>query len=390
MFGRMAALDAVLRRQRRRVQVLVVTIAAGCAIAAGVPRVPSLFLDYSRLPLLSQVTQPGAYGSDTLSDMYEARVVLNNPLDMYTKREVEQTQQEAARWSREASGPYPPVALFILAGMAWLGGLAGVGLYGPVLALACLFMLGSAVYCLKTRWYVFPLMCVNATYIAERFVHVQDNSYLLLLVVMLGALFLARRGSPWAHALVALAITIKLSPVYYLKQLPGMPRWMAALVILIVLAALVLPVFIFPNYLYIYQFHTGRKAHYWMNTAGTLLVVIPFTLALAYVEARRGFDWEDRVGWAAVPFALFLAMSLNAPRHLFLVLLLPDKRAMRTIAGTLGMAVHLVAPSLGGTGTPTYVTLALLCVVLAAILRHGGENSATPFSAAVAPVGSSA
>jgi hypothetical protein len=386
MLGPVAALDGALMRRSRRLQIAIVVLSMCGAIAAGVPRVPKPFVDYSRVPLLAHVSQPDSYGNDTVSDIYESRVVRNNPLDMYTKREVEQTPLEASRWSREASGPYPPVALLTLAGMAWIGDRAGVGLYGPVLALACLFMLGSALYCLKTRWYVFPLMCVNATYIAERFVHVQDNSYLLLLVVMLAALFLARRGSPWMHALVALGITIKLSPVYHLKQILRMPRWMAALVILIVVAGLLLPALVFENYFYIYQFHTARKAHYWMNTAGTLLLVVPFTLALAYVEWRADFDWEDRVGWAAVPFALFLAVSLNAPRHLFLVLLLPDKRAARTIAGMLGMAVHLALPSVGGTGAPTYISLVLLCLVLAGRVKSARDNSAAPFGAIPAPV----
>src|SRR5205823_15121309 len=111
---------------------------------------------------------------------------------------------------------------------------------------------------------------------------------------------------------------------------------------------------------------------------GGLLAVVPFTAVLTYADARLTFDMEDRVGWAAVPFGLLLAISLNAPRHLFLALLLPDKRAARTLAGTVGMAVHLAFPGIGGFGSVTYITLALLwCVLLAALWTPArrGQNS---------------
>ena len=328
------------------IQVSIVVLSViGCAVAA-VPWVPKPFLDYSRIPFMAGVSQPATFGTDTLSDEYEARVVLNDVSDMYTKRQVEQTPLEAATWSKEASGPYPPVTLLSLAALYLAGQRTGVGLYGFVLGLAVIFMLSSAVYCLKTRWYFFPLMCVNATYIAERFVYVQDNSYLLLLVVMMAALFCARRHSSAAHALTAIAITIKLSPLYYLKNLPGMTRAVQVLVAGIVVTGLLLPLFLWKNYDYIYLFHTGRKAHYWGNAVGALLVTIPFAVALAYVEARLSFDTEDRVGWGLVPFSLLIAISINATRHLFLVLLVPDKRGVRTAAGTIGMAMRLMFPSL--------------------------------------------
>jgi hypothetical protein len=364
--------DRALLGLDRRLQASLVALAMiGCGIVA-VPWVPRPFLDYSQIAWLARVPQPGTFGTDTLSDMYEARVVRNDVRDMYAKRLVEQTALEASVWSKEASGPYPPVTLLSLAALDAVGERIGIGLYGFVLGLAGIFLVSSAVYCLKTRWYLFPLMCVNASYIAERFVYVQDNSYLLVLVVMMAALFCARRHSTAAHVLVAIAITMKLSPLYYLKNVPGMSRGTAVLVLGIVVAGLLLPLLLWENSGYIYAFHTGRRAHYWINAAGTLLAVIPFAVVLAYVEARLGFDDEDRVGWGLVPFALVIAISMNAVRHLFLVLLVPDKRGVRTVAGTAGMATHLMLPSVVPSGAANYIILGLLWWALGYYLTRIG------------------
>lgn len=372
MPGWLIAADRALLGVSQRLQVSIVALAMiGCVIVA-VPWVPRPFLDYSHVALLAGLPQPATFGTDTVSDVYEARVVLNNVPDMYTKRLVPQTALEANTWSKEASGPYPPVTLLSLAALDAAGERIGVGLYGFVLGLACIFLVSSAVYCLKTRWYLFPLMCVNASYIAERFVYVQDNSYLLVLVVMMAALFCARRHSTAAHALVAIAITMKLSPLYYLKNVPGMSRRAALLVLSILVAGLLLPALLWENYGYIYAFHTGRRAHYWINAAGALLAVIPFAAVLAYVEARLGFDDEDRVGWGLVPFALVIAISMNAVRHLFLVLLVPDKRGFRTVAGTTGMATHLLLPSVVPSGAANYIIMGLLWWALGCYLARIG------------------
>ena len=67
-------------------------------------------------------------------------------------------------------------------------------------------------------------MCVNASYIAERFVYVQDDTYIVLLVVLMAALFLGRARRPLCHAVMAVAIIIKLSPLYYLKTIVSVGR----------------------------------------------------------------------------------------------------------------------------------------------------------------------
>lgn len=188
----------------------------------------------------------------------------------------------------------------------------------------------------------------------------------------MAALFLARRRSNVTHALMAIAICMKLSPLYYLENLFGMRRRWAALALAIVIAGLVLPVFLWDGYLSIYTFQTGRKGNYWLNTAGTLLLVVPFSLLLSLVESRLHFDMEDRVGWGLVPFALFLAITMNAARHLFMVLLVPDKRGPRTIAGAAGMAAHAVFPGLVPSGAVVYITVALLLLVLLSYLSQAG------------------
>src|SRR4030095_15740409 len=125
---------------------------------AGIHNVPRAYLDFRSVPLLRYVPQYETYGTDTIADMYEARVVLNDVSDMYTKAHVEQTPLEALTWSKEASAPYPPATLLIEAGLFALGERTGIGFYGLVAGLAILFLALSAVYCLRTRWYLFPLL----------------------------------------------------------------------------------------------------------------------------------------------------------------------------------------------------------------------------------------
>ena len=97
-----------------------------------------------------------------------------------------------------------------------VGDWTGVGFYGLTLALAAFFSAASAWYFLQTRWYLFPLLYLNSGFFADRFVYVQDGSYLVMLACVMAALLLARRGHRGAPLLMALATTMKLLPLAYL------------------------------------------------------------------------------------------------------------------------------------------------------------------------------
>jgi hypothetical protein len=170
---------------------------------------------------------------------------------------------------------------------------------------------------------------------------VQDCSYLVVLTVLIAALYGARRGHSMTHALVALATVMKLSPLYYAGNLAAMRRGDAAVYITILVIGLVVPYFVWDNYLYIYRYSAELKGD-WGNAAAALLVVVPFALVLRYVETRLQFDSEDRVGWGLVPLALLLALKMNVARHLLIVLLVPDKRGIRNLAAAAGLAVPLL------------------------------------------------
>lgn len=333
--------------------------------AFAVTNVPRAYLDFTGLPLLGRIAQAADYGTDTISDVYEAQVVLNDVGDMYTKRKVEQTPLEARTWSKEASGPYPPTALLIMAGLYAAGERTGIGFYGFISLVAFAFIFGSAAYSLRTRWYVFPLIWSNVAYLSVRFFSVQDNSYLIMLAIVLAALCLARAGRRGAHTLVAIAIAVKLSPMFYLKEMPRLPRLTAALVLAIVCAGLLLPYFIWPNYAYIYRFQQERHGDYWLNLLGAGTFVAMFTVVLAYVEARCQFDLEDRIGWSVVPLAILLAATMNAPRHLLVVLLVPDKRVFRNLAGAAGLWLYWPLAASVRFGAVVYFTAVFLCAALA-------------------------
>ena len=299
---------------------------------------------------------------------------------MYTKARLEQTPLEKATWTREASAPYPPAALLTTAGLYATGEAIGIGFYGMVLLLAALFVGLSLWYFLHTRWYLFPLLYLNFAYFGHRFVYVQDDSYLAMLVVVMIALVIARwaRSVRWArsrrdasHLLMALAITMKLSPAAYAWQILTMRRRTAMIFVAILFAGFVLPYFIWDNYLTIFTFHDQVKGNIY-DTIAAVVLVVPFTIVLWYVETRLGFDMEDRIGWSLVPFAMFVGIKMRVARHLLIVLLVPDKRGPRNIAASIGLALYAAAPDVFRLGSVLYITTVLLFAFLVHYLRRIG------------------
>ena len=343
-------------------------------IVVAIPNVPRAYIDYSRVPLLSGVHQYETYGRDTIGNSYVAKVVLNDPLDMYTKARLDQTPLEKATWTREESAPYPPAGLLTAAGLYAIGEATGIGFYGVVVLLAALFIALSLWHFLNTRWYLFPLLYLNFAYFGHRFVYVQDDSYLAMLVVVMIALVVAR----WArsrreasHILMALAITMKLSPAAYVREILTMRRGTAMIFVAILLAGFALPYFIWDNYLTIFTFHAEVKGNIY-DTIAAVVLVVPFTIVLWYVEARLRFDIEDRIGWSLVPFGMLVGIKMRVARHLLIVLLVPDKRGPRNIAATIGLALHAAAPQVFKLGSVLYITTVLLFAFLAYYLSRIG------------------
>ena len=314
-------------------------------------------------------------GTDTIADAYEARVVRNDVRDMYTKRLVEQTPLEADTWSKEASSPYPPATLLTLAGLSAAGDAIGVGLVGMVAGLAFAFLTLSLMYFLRTRWYLFPLLYFNFGYLPERFFYVQDGSYLVMLLVVVTALFVAARRPAASALLMALATTMKLSPLYYARHLGAswLPRWVAPAWLAVVAAGLVLPYFVWENYLYIFQYNNELKGDM-ASAAGGAAIALLFAGGLWMLDRRGAFDREEQIGWALVPVALFLAFKMNAARHLLLPLLVPDKRGTRNVAAALGLTLD----TLGGAAISLNDTLPLMTATLGVGLILAFRGSAVP------------
>ena len=371
LFARLEQFDAWLLAVPRGIQRLAIALTAVVMICESLPYVPRAYVDYSAVPFLNRIKQPEAFGTDTISEMYEAKVILNDPSDMYTKARLDQTPQEAAAWSKAGSAPYPPAVLLADAAVYLLGERTGLKFYGMIVLLACLFLGLSAWYFSKTRWYLFPLLYLNFAYLAYRFVYVQDDSYLVMLVVVIAALLLARARHPAAHLLMALAIDMKLVPLYYAHNVVLMKRTIAVLFVLILLAGLVLPYFIWDNYFYIFRFQATLKGDRY-GTIAALAYGIPFAALVWYIEVKLGFDMEDRIGWGMVPFAMFLAMKMNVPRHLLMALLIPDKRGLRNIAAAVPLAFNLLLPGLFRFGSVLSIATVLLFGIVIYYLRAIG------------------
>ena len=366
-----ATTDRFLLGVKRPIQYAVIAATVLHMIAVAIPNVPRPYFDYARVPLLSGIPQYETYGTDTIGNSYVAKVVLNDPLDMFTKARLEQTPLEKATWTREASAPYPPAALLAAAALYAAGDATGIGFYGMVILLAALFLGLSLWYFLKTRWYLFPLLYLNFGYFGHRFVYVQDDSYLAMLVVVMIALVMSRAKRDASHILMAVATTMKLSPAAYVRQITRMPRHIALAYVAILLAGFVLPYFIWDDYLKIFTFHENVKGNVY-DTIAAVVLVVPFTIVLWYVETRLGFDREDRIGWSLVPFAIFIGIKMRVARHLLIVLLVPDKRGPRNIVAAIGLGLYAMNQQVFKLGSVLYITTVLLIAVLAHYLWRIG------------------
>ena len=79
------ALDRFLLRLNRPVQYTVIAATVLQMIAVAIPNVPRAYIDYARVPLLNSIHRPETYGTDTIGNSYVAKVVLNDPFDMFTQ-----------------------------------------------------------------------------------------------------------------------------------------------------------------------------------------------------------------------------------------------------------------------------------------------------------------
>jgi hypothetical protein len=155
------------------------------------------------------------------------------------------------------------------------------------------------------------------------------------------------------------------------KHLLTMRRPTAIAFVAVLAAGLVLPIFVWDGYLGIYAFLSRDKGD-WVGGAVTAVMMLPFTLCLWYVETRLKFDLADRIGWSLVPFAMFAAFRQNAPRHLLIVLLIPDRRGVRNLAGGVALWLHYLLPRVVGLGGALAIAAALLILALVYYLRRIG------------------
>jgi hypothetical protein len=371
IIARARAVDRRLLDVSTPIRAIVLGATVALMVWQALPQVPRQYVDYSHLPLLSGIAQPDGFGPDTVGDGYEARVVLHDVSDMYTKTGLEETPVEAATWTKREAAPYPPAMLLAEAGLYWLGERTGLLFYGMILLLGILFLALSLIYFVSTRWYVFPLLYANFAYLGYRLVYVQDCSYIVMLDVVMAALLLARARRPLAHFLMAIAIAMKVTPLWFAKNIFFMPRKSAWIFAAIVAAGLVAPVFIWDNYLYIVSFHETVKGDR-LGLVAAVVYAVPFAIALWYADAKLGFDWEDRIGWSMVPLGMFLAMRMNVPRHLLMALLIPDKRAVRNLIAAVALAPPTFWPGVFRFGAMLPISTVLLLGVLAGYLRRIG------------------
>ncbi|MGA1848006.1 MAG: hypothetical protein ACMUHB_01575 [Thermoplasmatota archaeon] len=334
-------MDKRLLSASGRMRLIVILLTFMFILTVRVWYIPEEYLD------LGGFNRGDEFGEDYIADNYTGKVVRNDPTDIYTKEKVDLNEREDALWEKEECSPYPPLGVFVIGGLHLIGDITGLDLFGATILLELIFVVMVMIYCLRTRWYLFPLIMLNV-FSPFRVYVTGGTTNLFLLVMMLSALFAARHRKSFAHYIQAAAIAFKFMPFFYISNIFRMKRKQAFIFSGMVIAGLVLPVFLFDNYLYIYSFHATRGYsfatslfdHFDIAMSDTIAIVLTwtvpvfvaalFTMILYYIENRLNFDWEERIGWSAVPFGLFLGWRLLSTRFFFLMLLLPDKRGTRT------------------------------------------------------------
>jgi hypothetical protein len=335
--------DAWLMARGAAIRVAVLGVTLAFALVVRLSYVPVSYHDFGWL------NRGTDYGCDYYSDAYGARTVYNHPLDMYTRRLTEQTRPEMY-WPKRSVAPYPPAELLLLAGAHALGEKTGIGLYGMLMAVDALLVLSTLGYSLVTRWYLFPLVELNV-FLAYRFWGIGSFNGLFVLLFLTLGVILARRRPALGILSAVFAVCLKLTPIFFLTNFLRFRRGTALAAGALLFAGFVLPLFVFENYRYIYGFHATRDIRpivhalefvgvHGAHTATVAAVVgwaLPllfgsaFSVVLLYAQLKLNFTWQDRIGWAAVPFALLFSLRMLSMRTLFEAMAIPDRRQARSL-----------------------------------------------------------
>ena len=154
-----------------------------------------------------------------------------------------------------------------------------------------------------------------------------------------------------------------------------MPRSTAWTYVGVVIAGLVLPYFVWSDYLGIYTFASERKGNDWLDIAGACSPVR--SRRSSGMEKRSSFNDEDRIGWSLVPFALFAGLLANSGRHLLIALIVPDRRAGRNLAAAVTLALHALVSVCGSERPSTSQRPSSLC---SAIKRFEQRRNSFPLT----------
>jgi hypothetical protein len=139
--------------------------------------------------------------------------------------------------------------------------------------------------------------------------------------------------------------------VFFLTNFLRFDRRARVVAALMLFAGFVLPLFLLENYRYIYGFHAtrdigpivkalvalGLDTPWTRPLAAALGWVLPllvggaFSLVFLYAQLKLKFSWEDRLGWAAVPFSLLFSLRMLSMRTLFEAMAIPDARVARSL-----------------------------------------------------------
>ncbi|MEM3341978.1 MAG: hypothetical protein QW728_04730 [Thermoplasmata archaeon] len=298
------------------------------------------------------------YFVDLYADAYAARVILNDPMDMYTRNlpitwaestcDGEQNYNPQPPWSNYDCAPYPPVALIPTAFAFWLGEETFDGFYNISVLLELIIAGMVIIYSLLTRRpFLFPLYFLS-TFTYAFFWKQTHFSFTLTTAFIVLALILfelKKEGSALFFLGLASAAKIFTLPVLAMTSRFGSrKRWIWFFFVVTVFVGLVVPFFIFDNYSYIFRRENHRPV---MSYLVGGIIGIEF-LFLEFFT--RGKDREVAM-LSMVPMASYITLTgiLIVPPYFQLALLIPDRTYFRNVLGILLTAIFVFEDDITGT-----------------------------------------
>ncbi|MEM3342578.1 MAG: hypothetical protein QW728_07785 [Thermoplasmata archaeon] len=280
---------------------------------------------------------------DFAADTYESRVFLNDYRDAYTKTQIEPRWPENSYFAKPECAPYPPVLLVVLSAIYYGMGGDAVDFYYFSIAFEFITALVLLLYCLMEDRIV-PFICYYLNPVSIWFFgYFWHFTMTIFLFFIFSGMTLYRAGFKRAGMFFAgTAIAAKLFNIFLLAQHRVKWIWLTWSAVIL---GLVVPYFIFDNYLSIFTFHSQRGLRFLMDsftfTGGKYLAIgliallyigtIGVCLMIKRLEILRNYNTLEIMAGSMLPFAFLMGIQVASNYYILMAMMLPTREVRRNI-----------------------------------------------------------